>query len=380
MDIASYNNCSELDSLEGIWERLSELELQFVPSFAELRHQLENGGSKFRILVATDNSRVRAIACFIYWNGKRSYEIATRTLFALPIKEASLFGACVPGQPDENVIRRLFQVVIEEANFDLINVGEVFVGSPLYKAITSLHDGVIAWRIARKERHWWLIQMPGSFDEYVASLPERTRRHITRDCRKFEIEAPDFRVIQLPDEVEIFLRDAERISRLTYQWKLGCGLRNDEDTRERLIRLAKNGALRCYIVYLSGNPCAFGWGELSHRTFVFQVTGYDPRYRKLSPGTALIMRMIRDLIQNTECEVFDFKWGSEEGYKSRLGNFSLACVPMQVAQIYRPYSLLIIVLDQMLTLFKKLAGSIIEQGPLKQRLRTTLRRYGVGTF
>jgi hypothetical protein len=286
----------------------------------------------------------------------------------------------VLGQPDEDVIRKFFRLIIEESGFDLINVGEIFVGAHLYKAINSLHHGVLAWSIARKMRYWWLIQLPRSFEEYIGSLPEKTRRHITRDCRKFEIAGPDFRVMHLPEEVEMFLRDAEKVSRLTYQWKLGYGLCNDEYTRQRLTRLAKNGTLRCYVFYLSGSPCAFGWGELSHRTFVFQVTGYDPQYRKLSPGTALIMRMVQDLIENTKCQVFDFMWGGDEGYKSRLGTVSFGCVPMQVAQIYRPYSLLIYVLDQMLNLSKKLIGLVVEHRSLKQRMRTALRRYGVGTF
>ena len=127
--------------------------------------------------------------------------------------------------------------------------------------------------------------------------------------------------MRLPEEVDKFLEDAEKISRLTYQWKLGYGLCNDEATRQKFFRLAKNGTLRCYIIYLHGEPCAFGWGELCHRTFVWYQTGYNPKYYKLSPGTALLMRMIRDLIENTNCKVFDFLWGGEDGYKAKIRHY-----------------------------------------------------------
>ena len=380
MEIVTYNNCSELDALEDKWNYLSEQELKFVPSFAELKYQLEANGSKFWFLVAIEDSEIIAIACFIYGNAMKGYEIATRRLFRLPVKQVSLFFSCVLGQPSENVIRKFFQRIIELSDFDLIDLGEIFVDSPLYKAVTSFHDEIIAWRSVRKARLWWLIRLPGSFDEYIAALPKRTRTHFARDCRKFERAAPDFRVMRLPEEVDIFLRDAEKISRLTYQSRFGYGLSNDERTRQEFIRLAKSGTLRCYIVYLRSKPCVFGYGVLSHGKFLFYRTGYDPQYRRLSPGTALIMRMIRDLIENTNCKVFDFKWGSEDGYKSKFGTVSISCVAMQVAQSYKPYSLLIVVLDQMLNVSKRLVGSIIEHRALKERLRSTLQRYGVGTF
>jgi Acetyltransferase (GNAT) domain len=386
MEIVSYDKCSELGALQDAWDRLCEKELQFVPSFSELLHHLNASGAKFRVLAAKEESQIIALACFTYGIATKRYEIATRKLFDLPVqlKEISLFGSCVPGQPSEDVIRKFFQTVIDESQYDFITVGEIFIDSPLYRAIKSLPGGVVAWSASRKKQYRWMIRLPGSFDEYIASLRPTAKAHITRDSRRFERERPGFRVLQRPEDVEQFLQEAEKISRLTYQWKFGYGLHNDERTRQRLTRLAEIGTLRCYIADLQGNPCAFGWGELCHRTFAFRMTGYDPHYAKLSPGTGLIMRMIRDLIENTNCEIFDFMAGGETGYKSRLGNINLSCASMQVAQIYRPYSLLLVVLDQTINLAKNaamgLGDAALGSGPLKQRLKSALRLFGVGTY
>jgi hypothetical protein len=379
MEIVSYSTCSELAALEDRWNHLGKQGLYFVPSFPELRNRLEANECKFRLLVALEDSQITAIACFIYGHANKTYEFASRTLFRLPVKMVDLFGSCVLGEPSETVIREFFHLIIEEGGFDVINVGHIFVDSPLYKAVISLH-GLIVWRVTRKMQLWWLIRLPNSFDEYISSLRKTARIHITRDCRRFERESPEFRIIRFPQEVDIFLQDAEKISHLTYQWNLNYGLRNDENTRQKFIRLAKNGNLRCYVIYLHGKPCAFGWGELSHGKFHFRQTGYDPQCRKLSPGSALIMRMIRDLIENTDCKIFDFQWGGDDGYKSRLGTFSTSCALIQAAPIRRPYSRLIAALDQGLNLLKNLAGSVVERGPIKGRLRSALRRYGVGTF
>jgi hypothetical protein len=379
MQIVCYSDRSELDAIEDAWNRFGEQGLYYVPSFTELREQLASSGSKFRMLVAVDNSQMVAVGCFIYTNGKRSYQIGRIKLFHLPVRVVTLFGSCVPGQASKDIIREFFHRVIKDGGFDLIDVGAIFIDSPLYNAITTLHNG-FAWRATRKQKLWWLIRLPGSFDEYLASLRETTRFHVIRDCRKFEREAPHFRVITRPDEVDIFLRDAGKISQLTYQWNLNFGLRVETSNREHLIRLAKAGILRCYISYLHGKPCAFAWGELTYRRFYFQRTGYDPQFRKLSPGTALIMSMIRDLIENTDCEVFDFQWGGEDGYKSRFGTVKYSCAAMHVAQAYKPYPRLIAALDHMLNVAKNSVGLVFERGPLKIRLRSALRRHGIGSF
>ena len=220
MEIVSYNSCSDLDALEEAWEHLAEQGLYFIPSFSELKHRLVAGGAQFRLLVAVDNSTITAIACFIYGNSRKNYEIALRRLFGLPVKVVTLFGSCVLGEPSEDIVKRFFGYIIEERGFDLIDVGEIFVDLPLYRAIVDLGGGTIAWKTSRGERRWWLIRLPRSFDEYIASLRAGPRVHLTRDCRRFEREAPDLRVIQHPHEIAIFLRDAEEISRLTYQRSL----------------------------------------------------------------------------------------------------------------------------------------------------------------
>jgi len=49
-----------------------------------------------------------------------------------------------------------------------------------------------------------------------------------------------------------------------------------------------------------GQPCAFAYGEWSGRVYLYQIPGYDPKYAKKSPGTALMLGIIRDLIENTD--------------------------------------------------------------------------------
>jgi CelD/BcsL family acetyltransferase involved in cellulose biosynthesis len=378
MDIVSINSSSQLDDLEEPWNRLAEKGLYFVPLFAELREALAANKSKFRLLTAVENSQVIACACFIYMDTRKTYEIAWKRLGGLPVRMVVLFGSCVVGEPREAVIQALLSSVIKEGDFDLLSIGNVFIDAPLYRAATTCPN-TFTWTGWRKQHRWWLIRLPSSFDHYLATLHPRTRLHINRDCRRFERHDHEFRLMRYPEEVEDFVRDAEKISRLTYHWDFD-GVRNDERTRNNFVKLAKSGNLRCYISYVDSKPCAFGWGELTYRRFNFRQTGYDPSFQHLSPGTALIMQMIRDLITNTDCEVFDFLWGGPGGYKARFANASFPCTSVQVAILMRPYSLLIAGLDVMLNSVKKLLAAVIERGPLSRPSRKLRREKGVQTF
>ena len=93
-----------------------------------------------------------------------------------------------------------------------------------------------------------------------------------------------------------------------------------------------------------------------------------------------MMHIIKDMIENTDCRVFHFQWGGEDGYKSRLATENHVCTSVQVAQFRRPYSLLIACFDTILNRVKNAVGLVVEQGPLKRRFRGILRRNGVGTF
>ena len=380
MRVVSYTNLSELVTIKENWDSLARSELLFVPSFSELYNWLRADDSKFRVLAAVDNnSQITALACFIYRDSKKTYHIGARQLLGLPVRVVDLFSSCVIGDATEHLVAEFFNVIVKEGGFDVIDVGVIFVDSPLYKAAKKISN-VLVWQVARKKRYWWLIRLPRSFDEYISSLREKTRAHVLRDLRRFERENPKFMLMQRPEDVDRFLRDGEKISRLTYQWKLEYGLRDDEPTRGALLRLAENGMLRSYIGYIQGKPCAFGWGDISQGKFYFRQTGYDPKFRKVSPGTGLMMHIIRDMIENTDCRIFHFQWGGNEGYKARLGTESHICTSLQMAATWRPYSWLIAILDQTLNFFKNSIGLVVEQGPLKARLRSALRRLGVGTF
>jgi Acetyltransferase (GNAT) domain len=290
-------------------------------------------------------------------------------LFRLSANKASLVGSCVLGQIDEVVIKQFFTLILDDSSFDLLDLGYVIIGSPLYNAVTKLRGGLIIGRARRKAQVEWLIRLPKTFDDYTQTLGPATQKNAVRNFKKLDQQpAFEVHVIDRFDQIDKFLQDAEIISRLTYQWNLGQKVVNDETTRERLARLAKKKTLRCYIAYLNGQPCAFATGERNRRIFLYQIPGFDPKYADKSPGTALMLWIIRDLIDNTDCEFFDFGVGGYFEYKTRFANTSLNCERLEIGYLYRPYSVCLIALDQIINSAKNLIGLIIRRGKLLQRV------------
>jgi hypothetical protein len=377
MDLVSYDKLSDLDALDADWNRLRDKEPVFIPDFAQVREHLQNGAERFRFILARQDGATMALACFVYGNTRKRFTFAERKLFSLPVKEVFLFASCVLGQPDESVIAAIFDQVLSEPGFDLITTGEIAVESPLYNAVTRRRAGLAVRRVARKDSVRWLIRLPQSFDEYIGSLRSSTRKAVTRDYRIFEKAKPELRVIASAADIGRFLRDGEAISRLTYQWDIGERLVDTPEMHEYLSQLIERGQFRGYLAYVDGKPCVFGWGELNGSgIFAFHTPGYDPQFRKLSPGTAQLMWMIRDLIENTDCKVFDFgEGGDDRGYKSRFGNTSFASTRLHIVPWRRPYSLLILALDQSLNFVNNMLSALVGDSAFGRRVRRGLRRY-----
>jgi hypothetical protein len=380
MEIRVHTNVSELAPIGPFWDRFLEREPNIIPPFSEWQPSLEKSGANFRVFTVHDAGETVGVACFIYTRGKKRFAVAERNLMVLPATTANLLGGAVLGISDETVSRRILEMMLQANDFDLINVGEVEVGSPMHRAAESIRGGALVGRVLRGNSIRWLIKLPPTFEEYCKSLGAQTRK---KDVGKFKkaIQQPSFevQVFHRPEQVEKFLADAEKISRMTYQWNFGQQLVNDAPTRQHFISQAEFGVMRCFLLYVDGEPRAFARGILSRGIFLWETSGYDPRYVKDSSGTSLMLWMIRDLIENTDCRVFDFGMGGNYGYKARFGNVSLTCDWLQIGQWRRPYSVLLIMLERAVNGSKNLVASLV--GPdseLMKRLKRSTRRYDAG--
>lgn len=368
----------ELETIKDDWDRLQRLESRYFPDFCGLANQVSAGATQFLVFSVRTDNVVTCLACFIQEASRKSFTVGERRLFSLPVREARLFGSGVLGAFDAALFAKFVGIAMRDFSFHLMTFGEVSIDHELHRAIEELRGQFLVTRPARKDAVRWLIKLPPTFDEYLLSLSSKSRQNLKREIRKFETEfKQELRLVTRPDQVDEFLRDGESVSRLTYQWNVGQRLSNDEPTRLRYVARAKRGQLRAHMLYVDGRPCAFSRGELVGSVFQYETPGYDPQHAKASPGTVLLAWVIKDLIENTDCETFDFGSGGDEvGYKSRFGNVSTPSRELQLANRFNPYALLIILLQESLTVLKNITSRLVGEGQLRLRLRKAFRKYG----
>src|SRR5690606_34442189 len=123
------------------------------------------------------------------------------------------------------------------------------------------------------------------------------------------------------DDVAPLLRELFRLHGDRWSERGQPGVLADEPVRQFHLRaaagLAAQGALRLYALRFDGEVAAVYYGFLHHRRAYVYLTGFDPRFARLSLGTVLLGHAIEQAIRDGATE-FDFLRG-REAYKYRWG-------------------------------------------------------------
>jgi hypothetical protein len=163
----------------------------------------------------------------------------------------------------------------------------------------------------------WTMSLAGSVPDVYRKLSHGARWQLRKLLKDFKGNVK-VRCFRDPETMEHMIEAAEQIATNTYQRGLGVGFIDNNETRRRISFVAKRDWLRSYVLYVDGNPCAFSIGTVYGKRFHLNYLGYDPNYRKYSPGTFVLIRAIEDLHANGIREI-DFGFG-DAFYKKLFGD------------------------------------------------------------
>jgi hypothetical protein len=144
------------------------------------------------------------------------------------------------------------------------------------------------------------VDLSGTFEQYLADrFNKKIRYNLKREVRLLEEAEPGrvaTKVYTSPDQASDFLRNAERIARKTYQWKLGFSTIHATPLDiKRLEFLARQDKFRSYILFIRDLPAAYCLGTIRWGEFSYDVVGYDPQFSKMNPGKVLLYNILDDL-------------------------------------------------------------------------------------
>lgn len=376
---AIYRRPDDVRGLQANWA-IAQLAASFVCTGYKdyAAPATSSGADRNRIAVVKTASGSDLMLPFVVDKHHHSFSVGERRLGLLSVRSLQLVNPWLAEGHQPHDIARLLSGVLATERVDLINLGEILQDSSLRAALDKLSWKSRKLRIERKNGVRWLIDLPDSMKTYLHSLPRKDRKNLDWKMRKasknFDVRLETFTD---PSNLERFLEEGERISRLTYQWNVGQQLRNDRETLDRYRMLAEQGRLRCYLLLLDGVPRAFSRGVAYGDIFHEETPGYDPDFAKFSIGTIMLLRVLQDLIENSTCTVYDFGSGGDwSGFKSRFGNRALVCNTYYVINATRPRGLMLLAGQNLLTSLKNLAAVLIPDGTLREVIKRRMRKYG----
>ena len=190
----------------------------------------------------------------------------------------------------------------------------------------KLMRGVIRY-LGRPPYNHYIIPLKGSFKDYCAKFKSKGYK-LNRKVRRFEKNCKLKMIVKQYNKVKYlneFLRYASLISRKSYQHRLNKdGLNLTEPFIEYTTFLAAHGYFKSYILFDGATPVAYLFGTLIDGLYTAQKTGYDPEYKRLSPGTVLWFKAIENLFSDENAFTFDLTAG-ETRFKKYFGSQNIQC-------------------------------------------------------
>ena len=184
--------------------------------------------------------------------------------------------------------------------------------------IASLHGTGLGVHV-RNDLSSWRVQLPGTWDEYVANLSKTHRKHLRR-CERRQIGLGGAVLHQATDEaeasraLEILIDLHQRSWQVRGQPGAYASARFAAFHREVVPRMFARGLVQLNWIELGGAPIAAEYQLLGDGVLYAYQGGFDPDHHDAEPGRLAISSVIRQAIEQG-LQAYDLLRG-DEPYKA----------------------------------------------------------------
>lgn len=227
----------------------------------------------------------------------------------------------------EEAVWKALLAALADGPWRALDLRPVPAGSPTVALLPALARAAgLACRIEPEER-CPVIELPASWEAYLAQLSGKDRHELRRKLRRAEKAKPSIEVARTPGGIAALLDSFVALHRRS---KAGKARFMDERMevffREVGGALAAAGWAALWLLWLEDRPAAALFCLEYGGTVALYNSGFDPAARALSPGVVLIARTIEDAIARG-FRRYDFLRG-DEPYKYGFG-----AVPTEVLRL-----------------------------------------------
>ena len=320
-DVTVIRTLEEMEAIRDVWERMQHNESP-VHIDADYDRYLS-------VLKAADNSVKPYIILFKQKGHLKTMviartetrQIACRIGYSTIIKPKmrclSVVYGGILGQPDNNacsfLVNELLRI-LRSREIDIVFFNHLKADSCIYQFSKKL-PGILSRDYFPKVESHSCMSIPENIEDFFRTRSHNHRAKLKRYIRNLDKEFPnEVKMVTYSNESDLdkAIRDASKVSRVTYQYELGAGFKDTARTRTLLTTSARKGWLRLHILYIHGEPVAFRNLIKYCNLYIGHGMGHDSKWSKWRVGTVLFLKVLEYICNDEDIEIFDFGFGDAE--------------------------------------------------------------------
>lgn len=273
-------------------------------------------GCKPHVIVLSRYSEPDAILVGFRERRRVPVKLGYRTICHTEAEVLEFVSGALRGTSSEDNCATLIREVMQSLNkreADVAVWDDLDIQSPLHQHALRLPHPYLADHCNWQVDHW-LMKFPNGLEDFLMSLERSQRSKLRRKYKKvfshFD-QRMEIRNVCSAAELASEIPQFEAIARKTEKRKQGFGFFDAPEIRQELMRAAKKGWLRAFVVYLEGHPAAFWIGTLYNRSLQADYVGFDPAWAEFSPGIFLFLNVLETL-QQEDIATIDFGRGDTQ--------------------------------------------------------------------
>ena len=311
LDVVS-ESVDDIPRFEAAWHTLFEAEgiepsTSFEWTSAMLQHHLRPG-DRFFLLRECRDGRVSG---FVPLVARNDVVLGRRIVVLSPISDRyNTHGALLMPLDRPGVGLLMAALLRLDVTWDVFRMSKVLEHSPLPALLASAATAAGLGCDIRYGRAAYTLDLPGSYDDYLARRSPKFRNHLKRTTKKIEAAGHvEVSEVRTPQEFERAYEMLLEIERGSWKHERGTAISavaHQAGFYRTMGRAAVDtGRLHLQVLTLDGAPLAHNLGFVHGGRYAYLKTSFDERQRALSPSTVLRARLIASLIARG-CRLLDF--------------------------------------------------------------------------
>jgi CelD/BcsL family acetyltransferase involved in cellulose biosynthesis len=295
----------DIGPFEADWERLfacpgNEPSTSFEWNRAMLRNHLMSN-DRALLLGLTRHSELFGLALLV---ARPMKVLGCPVTVLCPITDPyNTHSDVLAGHLDETAIRAMFAALFElPVKWDVFRMSNLLEGHELLQHFVATVPRRGPPGLLRDGHASYYLDLPGTYETYLASRSSSFRNHLRRTQRRIDAERTvtvrEYTRLADLDEGYALLLAIEQAS-----WKHAHGTAISAVPRQRnfyhelCIGAAAHGRIHLQVLLLENRPAAYNLGYIREGTYFYLKTSYAERFKPLGVATYLRAALIRSLIE-----------------------------------------------------------------------------------